>query len=204
MDEFTFERHRIFAFSDAVFSIAITLLILDISLPNNYTENPGSSWLLLQSLLPNFLGFIISFLVIARYWKFYLIYSRFLETYTNKLFWLNIALLFTVVLLPFSTSFFVGGFYDDVRFIFYVSNLILLSAINYIMFLTILKNTSQEIEPITKKWLKFRAGNSLVVWIMALLLSFVFPIFARFFFIFLFIFQAVGKRFIFKNAKIKQ
>lgn len=200
MDKFPFERQRIFAFSDAVFSIAITLLILDISLPNNYTKTPESSSLLLQSLIPNFMGFIISFLVIARYWKFYLIYSRFLENYTNKLFWLNIALLFTVVLLPFSTSFFVGGFYDDVRFIFYVSNLIMLSAINYIMLLTILKSTSEHIEPITVKWLKFRAANSLFVWVLALLLSFVFPIFARFIFIFLFIFQGIAKRYFFKKV----
>lgn len=204
MDEFTFERQRIFAFSDAVFSIAITLLILDISLPNNYTQSGESSWLLLQSLIPNFVGFIISFLVIARYWKFYLIYSRFLESYTNRLFWLNIALLFSVVLLPFSTSFFVGGFYDDVRFIFYVSNLIFLSAINFIMLDLILKATTETIDPTTKKWLKFRAGNSLFIWLMALVLSFIFPILARYFFIFLFIFQAIGKKIIFKKVVVGQ
>ncbi len=201
MEEFTFERHRIFAFTDAVFSIAITLLILDISLPNNYTENSESSALLLQSLIPNFIGFIISFLVIARYWNFYLTYSRFAEKYTNRLFWLNIYLLFCVVLLPFSTSFFVGGFYDNVRFIFYVSNLILLSGINYVMLSIVLKSTSQKIAPITQKWLKFRAAVSLFVWISALLTSFIFPIFARFVFVFLFIFQAIGKKFIFRNKK---
>ncbi|AFL80789.1 putative integral membrane protein [Aequorivita sublithincola DSM 14238] len=201
MDDFTFERHRIFAFTDAVFSIAITLLILDISLPNNYVESSKSSMVLLESLIPNFMGFIISFLVIARYWKFYLTYSRFADKFTDRLFWLNIYLLFSIVLLPFSTSFFVGGFYEDVRFIFYVSNLILLSTINYIMLLSILKSTSQKIKPITQKWLKFRAFNSVFVWTFALLLSFVFPVFARFFFVFLFIFQAIGKKIIFRKKK---
>ncbi len=133
IEEFTFERQRMFSFSDAVFSIAITLLILDISLPDIYNGRSKSTWLLLESLIPNFIGFVVSFFVIALYWKFYLLYSRFIESYTTKLFWLNILLLFLIVLLPFSTSFFVGGFFDNVRFLFYAFNLLMLSITNYLL-----------------------------------------------------------------------
>jgi uncharacterized membrane protein len=57
---------RTIAFSDGVFAFAITLLIVDIQLPADTSENNLGSILL--SLWPNYIAFIISFFVISLYW----------------------------------------------------------------------------------------------------------------------------------------
>ena len=58
---------RIYAFTDGVFAIAITLLVLQIEVPSGLTSN--SQFLdALNDLVPDFFAFAISFLVIGSYW----------------------------------------------------------------------------------------------------------------------------------------
>jgi uncharacterized membrane protein len=57
---------RLEAFSDGVFAIAITLLILEVNLP--HTEVPGSLWTRLLALWPSFFAFALSFFVILVTW----------------------------------------------------------------------------------------------------------------------------------------
>lgn len=63
------ELERVVFFSDAVFAIAITLLVIDIKVPEIHegdvaTELPR----LVRELLPNILSYVISFLIIATQW----------------------------------------------------------------------------------------------------------------------------------------
>lgn len=96
---------RLIFFSDAVFAISITLLALDIRLPN--IDGPISNADLLQSLLslwPQYLGYVVSFLVIGALWighhrKFLLI-----QRYDRWLLFLNLLLLMSIVFIPFPTS----------------------------------------------------------------------------------------------------
>ena len=57
---------RILALSDGVFAIAITLLILEIAVPAT-TSDAGLSKALL-GLWPRYLAYVLSFVVIARFW----------------------------------------------------------------------------------------------------------------------------------------
>jgi uncharacterized membrane protein len=61
------ELDRIVLFSDAVFAIAITILVLDIRVPDGLspTELPAQ----VLSLGPKYLSYMISFLVLAVYWQ---------------------------------------------------------------------------------------------------------------------------------------
>jgi uncharacterized membrane protein len=96
------ELDRIIFFSDAVFAIAITILVLDIRIPSDLVprELPGQ----ILDLGPNFLSYVISFLVLAIYWQAHHRVFRPIRTYDKILLWLNFLFLMTVAFLPFPTS----------------------------------------------------------------------------------------------------
>lgn len=65
-----FQIERMILFTDAVFAIAITLLIIEIKAPEIH-KNMGFTEMVdqLLNLIPKFVGFIISFFVVAIYWR---------------------------------------------------------------------------------------------------------------------------------------
>jgi uncharacterized membrane protein len=93
---------RILAFSDGVFAFAITLLILDVKLPADVTKaDLGTA---LVSLLPNYLAFLLSFIVIGVYWISHVMMFREIVNYDDRLIWINLFYLLFIVVIPFSTS----------------------------------------------------------------------------------------------------
>lgn len=100
-----FQLDRMIMFTDAVFAIAITLLVIDIHVPKiaeNGTEKDFLNGLL--DLVPKFMGLFISFFMIALYWYVHHNVFGWVINYTPKLIWLNSAFLFSIVLMPFSTA----------------------------------------------------------------------------------------------------
>jgi uncharacterized membrane protein len=99
------ELDRIVNFSDAVFAIVITLLVLDIRVPQIppalvSQELPGR----ILDLSPKFLSYVISFLVIAIYWQAHHRVFRPIRSYDRTLLWLNFLFLMAISFLPFPTS----------------------------------------------------------------------------------------------------
>jgi uncharacterized membrane protein len=102
---------RIVFFSDAVMAIAITLLAIDLRVPEiaasvAAAELPRS----LSELGPRFMSFIISFFVIGIYWMSHHRYFRFIQRYDGGLIALNLLFLLFIVLMPFAASLF-GQYY---------------------------------------------------------------------------------------------
>jgi len=97
--------NRLLALSDGVFAIALTLLVLDIGLPDTIIHAPPDRLLreLLQ-LVPHIIAYIISFLIIGIYWASHNFIFRYVKRYDKAFFWLNLLLLLTVAFLPFPTS----------------------------------------------------------------------------------------------------
>lgn len=96
------EFGRIIAFSDGVFSIAITLLVLNLGIEKGLSEGQIDSaiWNLREDLL----AYAISFAVIGRFW---LVHHRFfaeVEAFDGRLIGLNMLYLGWIVLLPFSSE----------------------------------------------------------------------------------------------------
>jgi uncharacterized membrane protein len=87
----------------------MTLLILEIKIPAEADLMAYKAGGVLLRLIPSFVGFIISFLVIALYWRLHLSIAQFVKSYDNRLLWYNIRLLMFIVLLPFSTAFYAKG-----------------------------------------------------------------------------------------------
>jgi len=93
---------RILALSDGVFAIAITLLILEIAVPAT-TSNAGLPKALL-GLWPRYLAYLVSFVVIARFWMIHRLAFRLIARDDPVLVWLNLLLLLFVAFLPFPTA----------------------------------------------------------------------------------------------------
>jgi uncharacterized membrane protein len=113
---------RLIFFSDAVFAIAITLLILDIRLPEAPvgTTGPNSRELFTQltSLGPQYLAYIISFLVIGLFWMNHHRKFRSIYAYNRRMMMLNLILLMAVAFLPFPTSI-ISAYANSTGVIFY-------------------------------------------------------------------------------------
>jgi len=93
---------RILALSDGVFAIAITLLILEIAVPS--TIGDAGLGRALLGLWPRYIAYLLSFLVIARFWVNHHQAFRLIGRYDQRLMWLNLMLLLFVAFLPFPTA----------------------------------------------------------------------------------------------------
>ena len=99
------ELDRIVFFSDAVFAIAITLLVLNIEVPDIpqgrvAQELPGQ----LLALWPKYFSYVISFLVILSFWMSHHGIFSHVKDYDRGLMWLNGLFLMCVAFLPFPSA----------------------------------------------------------------------------------------------------
>jgi hypothetical protein len=99
---------RLEAFSDGVFAIAITLLIIEIKVPEDTSHLLSS----LGHLWPSYLGFVISFLVIGLIWANHHAMFDHIQTADRMLLFLNTLLLMLVVFIPFSAGVLAAAFRD--------------------------------------------------------------------------------------------
>lgn len=95
---------RIVFFSDAVIAIAITLLAIEIRLPEPGHEGGDALMAALSGLWPRYLSFVISFLVIGSFWWVHHRAFRAVRRYDEALIWLNLLFLLCVVFLPFASA----------------------------------------------------------------------------------------------------
>ncbi len=101
------ELERLVFFSDAVMAIAITLLVVELSIPAA-TEDVGDA---LLDRWPQMLSFVLSFLVIGIFWMAHHRIFRYVARIDQRLIWLNLLFLMCVAFLPFPTA--VLGDHDD-------------------------------------------------------------------------------------------
>ncbi len=132
-----FQLERLILFSDAVFAIAITLLVIELKVPEIEKAELTEGKLLqaLAHMLPKFFGFIISFMFIGIYWTVHHRLFGYVINYTPKLLRLNLLFLFAVALMPFSTAFYSEYIMKHVLtpVIFYTANIIMLGLFNLFM-----------------------------------------------------------------------
>ena len=121
---------RLMFFSDAVIAIAMTLLIIEIKAPHINNHNNAEVSKSLGELVPKFVSFFISFFVIAIYWKAHHHLFGFVTAYTDKLTWLNILFLLTIVTMPFSSAFYSENFGLNLPYAIYCFNILLTGLLN--------------------------------------------------------------------------
>jgi uncharacterized membrane protein len=94
-------KSRLEAFSDGVFAIAITLLILEIKVPEGAGEDLPHQ---LADQWPSYVSYVVSFFVIGVIWLNHHALFAHLARVDRKLMALNLVLLFTVATIPWPTS----------------------------------------------------------------------------------------------------
>ena len=124
------EKSRLEAFSDGVFAIVITLLILDIRFPEvDYSQFSET----LKSVLPRILAYVLSFIIIGLYWVIHHNSMHAIKKTDRGFLWLNILLLLCISFIPFPTSL-VGRYpFEAGPIMIYGITLIASNAVGYIM-----------------------------------------------------------------------
>jgi TMEM175 potassium channel family protein len=107
------EFSRVLAFSDGLFAIAMTLLVVGIAVPDLVHSGDQSELLdALNDLVPAIISFFISFVVIGRYWVAHHQFFRALRAMDYRLIWVNLVYLAFVAFLPFPTAL-LGNYFEN-------------------------------------------------------------------------------------------
>jgi uncharacterized membrane protein len=162
-----FQLERLILFSDAVFAIAITLLVLEIRVPE-IDRHVATDALLLHSLnelIPKFVGFLISFFIIGLYWTIHHYIFGFVVNYTLRLKWINLLFLLAVVLMPFSTAFYSEYVVRLLKLpvIVYVINIVFLGAMNFVLWKYVTAPRRKLTEGITRREVKYFSFRAITV-----------------------------------------
>ncbi len=98
MEEAHMSKGRLEAFSDGVFAVIITIMVLNMNVPR------GADFQALQSVGPIFLCYVLSYIYVGIYWNnhHHLLHAS--EHVTGGILWANLALLFCLSLAPFTTA----------------------------------------------------------------------------------------------------
>lgn len=100
-----YANERLVFFSDAVIAITITLLVLELKLPEEFgTFSDAETWAALVALWPRFLAYLISFAVISVYWVNHHAKFQYIVRSDRGLIWINLLFLLTIGLVPFTTT----------------------------------------------------------------------------------------------------
>jgi uncharacterized membrane protein len=158
-----FQLERMILFSDAVFAIAITLLVIELKVPE--IPAPVTEDKVINSLaviFPKFIGFLVSFFIIGLYWTVHHKLYGFVTGYTQKLLWINLFFLLGIILMPFSTSLYSEYifYYLKTPVIFYTLNICFLGMMNFILWKYISNsknNISISFPPVLAGYYSFRA-----------------------------------------------
>jgi uncharacterized membrane protein len=176
-----FQLERLILFSDAVFAIAITLLVIEIKVPHLEVVTDDIVLNELLHLLPKFFGFVFSFFIIGIYWTVHHRLFSYLVDYNAKLIWLNILFLFSIVLMPFTTALY-SEFYQPylrIPYIIYAMNICLTAFFSYLL----VKHLAYSKPKITsgfenKDLIKATIAKSCmmpILFLIGLIISYIFP-----------------------------
>jgi uncharacterized membrane protein len=129
------EFSRVLAFSDGLFAIAMTLLVVGIGVPT--LTDGGDEGELLEAysdLVPEIISFFISFAVIGRYWVAHHQFFRLLGAMDYPLVWINLLYLGFIAFLPFPTGVLGTYFENPISVATYALAVALVSGLEVVLF----------------------------------------------------------------------
>lgn len=91
-------KTRLEAFSDGVLAIIITIMVLELKVPE------GMDFESLRPIFPKFLSYILSFIYVGIYWNNHHHMMHTVKQVTGGILWANLHLLFWLSLVPFVTA----------------------------------------------------------------------------------------------------
>lgn len=162
---------RLSAFSDGVFAVLITVLVLELHPP----EHPTFEALL--SLWHTWLSYAVSYLFIAIVWANHHHLMHFATDATPRLMWFNFAHLFSVSLLPLSTAWMAVSKLSPQPVAFYAAVFFLVNATYIALIWEIIeRDPATGVSPKERKIMRFRSITTLCIFGAAAVVSLKFPL----------------------------
>jgi len=158
---------RIAAFSDGVIAIIITIMVLELKIPH------GGDLAAIRPLLPIFLTYVLSFVVVGIYWNNHHHMFFLTDRITGGILWANLHLLFWLSLMPFVTGWMGENHFAPLPTALYGGVLLMAGVAYYILERTIIRNqgANSRLEAAIGNDLKGRM--SVVLYALAIPLAFV-------------------------------
>lgn len=124
---------RLAALSDGVFAFAMTLLVLDLTIPGaGEIHYEHELWHALARLAPSLLMYLMGFLTLGIFWNGQQTQLNYIERSDRDLTWIQLAFLFTITLMPFSTRLLATFFHFRTAVILYWLNIVASGALLYV------------------------------------------------------------------------
>jgi len=120
-------RDRLAAFSDGVFAIITTIMVLELKVP------PGSSWEALAGVAPNFVSYVLSFVYLAIYWNNHHHLVHTVARVDGLILWANSHLLFWLSLIPAATAWMGENFLASIPTAVYGTSLLMPAIAYYLL-----------------------------------------------------------------------
>ncbi len=176
-----FQVERLAFFSDAVFAIAITLLVIEFKVP--HVDKLTTYEEVLQELKAEkfkFLALIFSFTLISTYWVRHHILFKYLHSYNRRVLMANLFSLLPVIFFPFTTAFFYESINNEqvvpLAFRLFALNNVLAGIMNYLLYWLITMrhpDFSYPMEQEDKEVFSFRVLWMISAFVLVLVISFI-------------------------------
>ena len=172
-------KHRVEALTDGIFAVAMTLLVIELRLPESSTVLTQRDLIHgVVSLIPKFQSWIISFFVLAIFWFTHHRQFHHVRVVDGTLLWLNLLYLSFVSLMPFSSA--LAGQHSQMLFaqIVYSANMTLLAIGGLLNNRYVFHHPELWSEPVTPGFYRgslFRTSGLIVVAITAIGIAMVIP-----------------------------
>jgi len=162
-------RNRLEAFSDGVIAIIITIMVLELRVPN------GSTVSALRPLAPVFLSYVLSFVFIGIYWSNHHHLLQVVEHVSGRVLWANLHLLFWLSLIPFVTAWVGQNYFAAVPVALYGFALLCSAVAYFILTRALLAIHAEDSVLATALGNDFKGKISMVIYLVAIPLAFVRP-----------------------------
>ena len=160
-------KSRLEAFSDGVIAIIITIMVLELHVPE------GADWAALRELTPTFLSYVLSFIFIGIYWNNHHHLWQAAKHVNGPILWANLHLLFWLSLVPFATAWMDETGFAQLPVALYGFVLWMAGLAYYILTRAMVARHGRDSLIDTALRNKFKETISLVAYGLAILLSFV-------------------------------
>jgi uncharacterized membrane protein len=131
-------KERLTAFSDGVIAIIITIMVLELKVPQ------GTDWRALAGVLPFFLSYVLSFVYVAIYWNNHHHMLHTVKRVNGLILWANTHLLFWLSLTPFATEWLGQNYRAPVPTAVYGALLLMSGTAYYILQVTIIRTEGHD------------------------------------------------------------
>jgi uncharacterized membrane protein len=163
------EKNRLESFSDGVLAIIITIMVLELGVPQGHDLSD------LYPLIPIFLGYILSFIYVGIYWNNHHHLLKTANKISGTTLWINLILLFWLSLFPFTTAWMAESNFSTWPTAFYGIVLLMAAVFYFVLQYHIISIEGEE------STLKIAIGNnlkgkvSLILYILAIVFALIIP-----------------------------